>query len=128
MTPERATELVALTARHLGARPEDPFVFLRTLRHYVALGRSPENDAALARVLRPYAISTDPAKKPWWDALHTLVAIDAPAAQAVIADAIAAIPTLRGRRVMRERLALPRAPEDDIPLEEPPRRHLGGGF
>lgn len=129
MTPARATEIVALTARHLGARPEEPFVFLRTLRHYITLGRSPDNDAALARVLRPYAISTDPEKKPWWDALHTLVAIDAPEAQAIIAEAIAAIPTLRGRRVMRERLSLPRAPEDDLPLEEPEsQRHFGGGY
>lgn len=118
LTPERAAEIVEHTARHLLARPEDPFVFLRTLRHTFAAGRTPANDRLVLRALRPYAVSSDPQKKPWWDALLTVAAIDTPAGEKLLRDAIAAVPYAKGRRVMRSRLGLPPDPTDVEPPDE----------
>lgn len=117
-TPERAAEIVEHAARHLLARPEDPFVFLRALRHHINAGRTAQNDALVLRALRPYAVSSDPQKKPWWDALLTVVAIDTPASAKLLRDAVAAVPYAKGRRVMRSRLGLPPDPTDVDPPEE----------
>ena len=132
VTPERAAEITDLALRHLSARPEDPFVFLRTVRHFAPAGRAAlrdraANDAALVRTLRPYAISAGPEKKPWWDALLAVADLDTPEARALIAEATAAVPTAAGRAIMRERLGLPPDPNDPIPDEEPKEPRFGGG-
>lgn len=126
-TAEQAAQIVVHTARHLTARPEDPWVFLRALHHYVEAARPALDDAAqvaVARALRPYSVTTGPDGKPWWDALFVVASLPHAEARAVVADAVRSVPTAGARAVMRERLGLPPDPNDAPPPPDlgPPRR------
>ncbi|MCA9538432.1 MAG: hypothetical protein KC620_06060, partial [Myxococcales bacterium] len=62
--------------------------------------RTPEREARVVEVLRPYCLPEAADEKPWWDALFALRALGTPAARAVVDEAIARVPPGRAHDVM----------------------------
>jgi len=105
--PQRVT-LVNLVVADLATDfKEKPWRYLRAI--YQLMRTHPklntDEQARLLSALRPYCL-TAKGRKAWWDALLTVKRLGTPAAEKLIADAIASVPSKKGRRIMADRLSI----------------------
>lgn len=106
---EQAGKLVEQTARHLMARPEEPWLFLRAMQQLTGRLAPADRSKLSQRVvdsLRPYCVTKGPNQKPRWEALFAARDLQTPEGRALLDEAVASVPIEGARAVMKTRLGL----------------------